>query len=452
MINYPTSICFSLFIIFGLLLALPEGLYAQKNDRRSDAKKSTSADGEYYGERIVDYTTRIYDNEIQTVILHSSASELEPPIIMLNGAEQIVVRFDDLSETMRDMSYTIEHCTYDWKKSDLQRMDYSTGFNADVIYDYEFSFNTLRNYTHYNIAVPNDRINLTRSGNYVLKVWANGDEDNVMFVARFMVVEPLVIIEETIRPSSVVSERRQKQEIDLTVQLNGISSMNPYAEIELILMQNFRWDNERRGVKPSFIKDNVLTYDYQRELTFEGGNEYRFFDAKSVRYRSEQVAEVKLQDGGYHIYLSPDKRRAFKQYNFNNDINGRFLIKNDDMQNAHLESDYVMVHFSMPVDAMIGSGNMYLMGQLSNWTLDKNYRMEYNPSTLAYEKMLMLKQGYYNYLYLWQGVNAGEGSPELTEGNHSEAENEYIALIYFKDRSTFADRLVGFKKFSNFSK
>jgi len=76
--------------------------------------------------------------------------------------------------------------------------------------------------------------------------------------------------------------------------------------------------------------------------------------------------------------------------------------------------------------------------------------LDYNPETTAYEKVIMLKQGYYNYMYLWEYASAESATTEMTEGNHSEAENEYFALIYFKDRSSFADRLIGFKKFSNY--
>ncbi len=433
----PLSFCRKAFLLQALL---------------STSLLATAQDNEYYGERVIDYTTRIYDPEIRTVILHSSGSELEPPIIFLKGSEHIVLRFDDLSEDVREMHYAFEHCTHDWKQSDLQKMDYQRGFNSDVIFDYDFSFNTLVKFTHYELTFPNDRISFTRSGNYIVKVYADGDESDLLFVARFMVVEPKCSVEEVIRPSSVVSERRQRQEVDLKVNLGGLRTMNPYDEIELVLMQNFRWDNAKTGVKPSMIKDNVLVYDYQRELTFDGTNEFRFFDAKSVRYRSQQVADVRLEDDGYHIVLSPDKSRAYKQYIFNNDINGRFLIKNDDMDDAHLESDYVHVHFHMPVDAMFGSGNMYIFGQLSNWTLSNDFRLDYNHDKLSYEKLIMLKQGYYNYMYLWQYAKSDEATTQLTEGNHADTENEYLALIYFKDRSTFADRLVGFKKFSNYKR
>ncbi len=415
---------------------------SQKKVRIDDAKPG------YYDDKVVDYTNRKYDEEIRTIILHSSASELEPPIINLGGSETLILRFDDLSEDVREMNYTFEHCSHDWKSSELQLMDFQEGFNSDIIANYQFSFNTVRNYTNYRLEFPNDRIRFTRSGNYIIKIYANNDPEDIMFVARFMIVEPRAIIDPTVRNSSVVSERDRRQEIDINVNLGNVPTTNPFGDIELVVLQNFRWDNAKRGVKPSFVKDNTLIYDYQNELTFDGGNEFRFFDAKSVRYRSEHVSEVKLEPDGYHIYLTPQKSRAYSQYMFQRDINGRLLVKNDDMQDAHLESDYVQVHFTMPVDAMLGNGNVFIFGQLSNWSLNKDFRMNYNAEDKAYEKTILLKQGYYNYMYLWQYVNNEVGETALTEGNHSQTENEYLILVYFKDQSFFSDRLIGFKKFS----
>jgi hypothetical protein len=437
-----------ILILLILTCAVQHPLYSQKGTKPPRQEREQS----WYDEKNVDYTTRIYDSSIHTLLVHNSLSELEWPIIPFNGSEKVVLRFDDLGPDLREMHYTFVHCTHNWQPSDLLPMDYLTGFNSDIIQEFDYSFNTTRSYTHYRLEFPNDRIGITRSGNYIIKVYADGDQRNLILTARFMVFEPRSTIAPVVRPSSVVAERDYRQEVDLDITLQaGLQIMNPYTDVELVLLQNFRWDNAKTGVKPSFIKDNKLTYDYQRELTFDGGNEFRFFDAKSLRYRSERVQEVKLEPDGYHIVLAPDPRRGHLQYIFQNDINGRLLVKNDDMQNAHLESDYVTVHFTVPSDAMLGPGNMYLYGQLSNWKIDKDFRLAYNEEHARFEKTLLLKQGYYNYKYLWQYARA-EASEDLTEGNHSQTENEFVALVYFKDRSSFADRLIGFKKFSNFNR
>ncbi len=420
---------------------------AQKNKKQP----KTASEVEYYDEKHTEYENKIYDPDIHTVIIHARGSELDWPIINLSGMEKIILRFDDLSEDVRELSYTFEHCTHDWKKSDLLPMEYLEGYREDFIRNYNFSFNTTLSYTHFMLEFPNEQMKFTRSGNYIIKVFANGKQEDLLLTARFLVLENRSTITPRVRPSSVVSEREYMQEVDLTVNLSSLQVLNPYNDIELVVLQNFRWDNVKRGLKPSFIKDNQLVYDYQGELSFDGINEFRFFDAKSLRYRSEQVKEVVREADGYHIILTPDVRRSHLVYEFQNDINGRLLIKNDDMQNAHLESDYVTIHFSMPTDAMLGHGDMYLFGQLSQWELDKKFRLEYNAETSNFERNLLLKQGYYNYIYLWKPLNGGEAHTDFTEGNHSQTHNEYIVLVYFKDRSSFSDRLIGFKLFNSFN-
>jgi hypothetical protein len=253
-----------------------------------------------------------------------------------------------------------------------------------------------------------------------------------------------------VMPTRVVSERDYRQDVDLKVNLKGLETLNPYSDIELVVRQNFRWDNAIWNLKPSFVKDNVLIYDYQGKLTFDGTNEFRMFDAKSARYRSDKVSDVDLLEDGYHVYLSPDLMRGFMNYSFEPDINGRYLIKNDDMSDPHLESDYFTIHFTVPVDAPLGNGDLYVFGQLTNWKMNKDFRLKYNPDELNYELSIPLKQGLYNYQYLWRSKNDKEGRTDRTEGNHSEAENEYMVLVYFKDISNFSHRLVGYKLKSNY--
>ncbi|MFN2429215.1 MAG: DUF5103 domain-containing protein [Cryomorphaceae bacterium] len=422
----------------------------KRRAQREKELKELEAETAYYEEDFVDLETKIYDDKIKTLILHTTSSELQLPVINLNSDDQLVLRFDDLGENSRDMYYTFEHCSHDWEPSGLSKMDFIDGYNQDIINDFEFSFNTVHKYTNYKLEFPNSRVNLTRSGNYVIKVFTGGSEENVVLTARFMIVEPLTNISSDIKPSRVVSERDYRQEVDIEVNLQGLNVLNPYNDIELAVMQNFRWDDVRTNLKPSFVKDNILVYDYQGPITFDGTNEFRFFDAKSARYRSEKVQDVVLKDNGYHVYLSPDVPRAFMNYSFEQDINGKYIVKNDDMIYPHLESDYFHIHFTMPVDAPLGTGDMYIFGQVSNWKLKKEFRLDYNPEAMAYQKTIKLKQGLYNYMYLWQGKNQKKGSTDLTEGNHSNAENEYMIFVYFKDRSLFYDRLVGYKKVSNY--
>ena len=386
------------------------------------------------------------DEFIKTVLLHPKASELAPPIIPLEGDKKLILRFDDLSEHFREMSYAFRHCTYDWKLSDLQPMDYQEGFNTDLIGDYDFSFNTLVPYTHFYLEFPNDQIRLTRSGNYLIEVFADGNRDEVLFTARFMLTEDAASIAASVRKSSVVADRNYRQELEVEVNLGqNIQTLNPYDEVKLVVMQNRRRDNALVDIKPRFVKNNQLTYDFHDGLSFDGGNEYRRFDAKSFRYRTEEVRSVEERGGIYHVQLAPDIPRGYRQYSFENDINGKFLVQNDDMINPNLESDYGMFHFDVPVDAIFGRGTLFLYGQLSTWDLNQDFAMEYHPETMSYRLSKLLKQGYYNYAYLWKFDTSDRGSYNEVMGNHSDTENDYLIMVYFSDRSTHADRLLAVK-------
>ena len=69
-------------------------------------------------------------------------------------------------------------------------------------------------------------------------------------------------------------------------------------------MQNKRDDNAIRNLKPSFIRENELDYDYSKENVFSGGNEFRYFDIRTIRRNGENVVETKFIRPDYHINTS----------------------------------------------------------------------------------------------------------------------------------------------------
>ena len=57
----------------------------------------------------------------------------------------------------------------------------------------------------------------------------------------------------------------------------------------------------------------------------------------------------------------------------------------------------------------------------------------------------MVKQGYYNYQYLFVPKNKTVGITEIMEGNHWETENDYIVYVYYRPDGAIADKLIGVK-------
>ena len=49
--------------------------------------------------------------------------------------------------------------------------EYLEGFYEEPITDYQFSFNTIQNYVHYQTVIPSANLKPTLSGNYLLIVF-----------------------------------------------------------------------------------------------------------------------------------------------------------------------------------------------------------------------------------------------------------------------------------------
>jgi hypothetical protein len=209
-------------------------------------------------------------------------------------------------------------------------------------------------------------------------------------------------------------------------------------------LQNGRWDNAKNNLKPDFYSVNELKYSsLSNKNIFTGGNEFRNFDIRSLRYQTQYVKSIDYVGPGYNVFLFPSEDREFKPYFYNPDFNGKYYIAVQEGKNFETDADYVNVFFTLPSRQMIAGGKMYISGALNNWSFDKNNLMTYNSSTGQYECVMLLKQGYYNYEYSFLKDGTTDGSVSIFEGNHYETENDYIVLIYYRNPQDRYDRLIG---------
>ncbi|TAJ09405.1 DUF5103 domain-containing protein [Marinilabiliaceae bacterium JC017] len=380
---------------------------------------------------------------IKTVQLHKKDWPLSYPIINIRAKEQLQLSFDDFSTESRNYYYTVTHCNASWEESDLMETDFMSGFTSNPLDDYQFSFNTTFDYTHYNLFFPNDNMQLLLSGNYIIKVYEDNDRDNPVLTRPFMVYEPLVNIVPQIKYSVNSSLRKAMQEVDFTIHHPNFTITNPIEEIKVVVQQNGRIDNQITDLKPLFIRPGELVYDYNRENLFEGGNEFRWLDIRSTRFAPEYVENIEFHPPHYHFALFPDQHRNDKSYFYKEDFNGRYYIETREKRDHEIEADYVFVHFSLPVKQPFLDGAVYINGAITNWQLNEKTQMTYNPQNMSYEKTLLLKQGFYNYQLLFKSLNTKKGKLQRIEGSFGQTENDYLILVYYSGFGDYYDRLIG---------
>jgi hypothetical protein len=406
---------------------------------------------DYGGDNTLRYEDYIYKSSIRTVQLYETSWEFAQPLIKFNSGEQLHLSFDDLDADQKQYSMTVVHCDAKWNPSDLMIQEYIQGFYDLNILNFNFSVNTLQKYTHYSIVFPTQNMQLTKSGNYIVYVYQNGDKNKLVLSRRFMVLDEKVSVIGNIKQAIGNDEQYEKQHLDFSVVNTSYNITNSHVDLKVVISQNYRWDNAVYDIKPTFNTPTQLTYSLDDMSTFNGGNEFRYFDLRSLRTYTERVKSIyKDSTNHYRADLMSDENRSNQGYIFYNDLNGGFLIKNKDMAfNQDIEADYVNVNFFMPFDNPTPEGNFYVLGKLSNWKLDKGNRMSYNYKRGGYECNLLIKQGYYNYIYAFLKDKSKAGDETLTEGNHWETENDYIIYVYHRTRGTYYDQLIGVRKFNS---
>ena len=385
------------------------------------------------------------EGKIKSVRLHREEWNLSYPIIKLGSGEKLVLHFDRLGETIETYYYTFIHCDKDWNPGSVFESEYLDGFTENQIQDYKMSFNTTVNYTHYSLSFPNDDVSFKISGNYIIKVYPFGEPDEPIITKRFMVSEGTAEISASILRSKLTGYYLTGQQIDFRVNHSSLDILDPYNTVFSTILKNGRWDNARTNLKPDFTSNYSLEYNGITDLNiFPAGSEYRYFDIKSIRYQSEYVKTIENIFGYYHVKLRESENRAAKPYFYWQDFNGKYYIAYQEGIDPHTDADYVYVYFTLPSGLPVDK-DIYIYGELSEWQMDGKNKMKYNTERGAYECRLLLKQGWYNYMYAVKSKDQSESIFSKFEGDHYETENDYLILSYYRDPNGRYDRLIAHK-------
>lgn len=390
---------------------------------------------------------RILDPSIHTVLIHPNGNPLAAPVIFLNTGATLQISFDDFNDSYQDYSFAIELLDSNWHSINMNEFEYVKGFNQNRINNFSVSSIATQKYIHYQFSFPNNYCSPKLSGNYILKVFKNGDKNNIVFTRRFYVVENLVNINAQVQEPFDGAISKTHQRIKASVDVRNIPNFQN-NQLTLKVVQNYRYNDAKTTTSPSFLRNSTLDFNNDGELVFPAGKEARWLDLQSLLLRSDRVAAINNKDGRTIIMVKPDGTRSNLLYNTFKDLNGGYLIMNTDNLQSENQNDYAQVHFTYVPNNNIPylDQKLYLVGSLTNNILDVNAEMQFDVKTGAYQKTLLLKQGYYSYHYILRDRNTPNDMDDFTEteGNHFETENNYIILVYYHAPGTLNDQLVGF--------
>ena len=391
---------------------------------------------------------------VKTVTLYKNGVELEPPVLTLGSEDRLLLRFDVLGAETENYRYRIRHCNSRWEVDDLEPYEFLNGFEEAPIENYNSSFTTLTDYVNYYQYIPSQYSRFLASGNYVLTVFPQDNPDSIILSRRFYVVEGTMKADVSVTTPYDNASLLERREVDVAVSINTDyrgdafpPSLNP-AWCEVVVQQNGRVDNMRRLPFSGYERGDLM-YRNRKENVFDCGNTFRWFDISNIRTTMYNIVQIEEFGGEWYAMLKPLEDRSGGNFITERVLNGGMKVNVWDRTNKQTEADYVYVNFMLPMRYPFMNGNIYVVGDLTQWCMDEHSRMEYNPERKCYELRLMLKQGYYAYQLLFVPVGESEGMTATLEGDHYETPNRYSVFVYYRAPNDRYDRLAAYKRNEN---
>lgn len=410
---------FSALLITQILLFSPIQLTAQQKD--------------------LIYDNHAYEASIRSVQLlpqgNGISDRFAPSVKNIQERINLVLEFDDLAQDADYYFVRFIHCNADWTPSDFRSGMFVQGFNEFEIVDFEFSSESKVNYVHYTFPLPTFK----KTGNYLAVVYRDRKKEDLVLTRRFMIYENKALVGARVLRSSSVSNRMTHQRIETTVNYGAVRATDPRKDIKVMVRQNQRADKEK-PLQPTFLDENQSVLKYQNlgdENDFAGGNEFRFFDLSTINASGRNVGNVYFEDNRPVAQLMPDKRRR-EGYFQNLDLNGQFYIRDSEGRNTAITAEYVQTRFTLQMPK--SRTGMYILGAFNGWRKNKASRMTYDEESGSYTHQILLKQGWYNYMY-WSADPLDE---QEIERNFFETENLYEVFVYFRAMGSRGDELIGY--------
>jgi hypothetical protein len=328
----------------------------------------------------------IFRPNIKSVRFHASGDQQAMPVYKLNSGDRLELHFDDMDANVKSYYYTYQLCDYDWNPVQLSAFDYIKGFTQQRITNYRYSSIAYTRYTHYQVILPEANSLPTRSGNYLLKVFLDGDTTKLAFTRAMLVLDSKAAIMAQFVQPFTPQFFKTHQRLKFTVNLTGLNAFGASQQVKVLVLQNNRWDNAQGHLPPTFVRGNSLEYNSENNFVFAAGKEWRWLDLRSFSLQSERVEKADYLKNATKIYVKPDIDRNAQKYMYYQDLNGQYQVITFDL-NPYWQGDYATVQFSyVTLDHQPYAGkDLYLFGQLTDYKLNEASKMQFNAEKGMYE-------------------------------------------------------------------
>lgn len=399
---------------------------ANEEDRRSE-KKAPVSKGLFLAPT---------DKEVRTIQVYRTGNETSTPLIRLGSGETITVSFDMLTSNSRPLTAYFYHANRDWKR-DLTPAEYLTTFQREDLLDYSISRVTDVAYTHYTYRFPTQGIDFRISGNYIVRITEQGMEDEVLFERPFFVSEQAMAL--NIRLDNVLIAGRGYTSIQPTVQFTPPTTHANAFDYGVCFVRNDRYQMARCSARTALAVLPDIAFYLEPEDSFQLTPASYFLDLSEIRVGG-RIESTDLSIQPPVVAVAPDYAR-FPGTGLAPFLNGQTVVDAvvRNVVDPEVSAEYAQVFFRfVPLGEVRASGRVVLTGSFNNWVFDEENMMDWNAEEGWYEGAVLLKQGHYEYHYLFDDPRLQEAAT----GAPPQFRNLYTTFVYLADVLLQSDRLL----------
>ena len=377
------------------------------------------------------------DSSVKTIQLHRRGIEQSVPVLSMGSGDQLQLAFDLLGRRGRPLTVYFYHANQTWVR-DLSPIEYMTGFAHDNLLDYQVSGPTEVAYVHYRYAFPTNGIDFKLSGNYILRVTEQGDEQAVLFERPFFVAEQSTPVDLGLQRVMVAGQGFAA--VQPTVAFTPPEDLrgNIFA-YNVCFIRNGRIDEQRCVDQPSLNQQPSLLYFLEPRAAYAPIGAAYFLDLSNLRVGS-RIARTNIGTNPDEVLLEPDYAR-FAGSGAEPLLAGQIVLRSDwtSTIDPEVNAEYVDVRFAyVPPDEQRLPGEVLLYGSFNGWRLETATSLAWVEEAGRYEGRLLLKQGQYEYRYYL----TDRATRNALQNRLPRPDNLYQAFIYFEDVRYQTDRLI----------
>ncbi len=420
-----------IILLVGLLALGCAGPDGVSNDQRTTASRGAGVTG---------FSPQPTAEDVRTVQLYRTGSEASLPVIALGSGQTLTLRFDTLDDGRGGpVSVQFFHTDRFWNQR-LMPVEYLRGFQSDDIRDYQQSAATRVRYTHYRYEFPNNVIEFTRSGNFIVRVTELGDDRAVLFERAFFISEETA--EVALDVQSGIGAGLGGPFMQPVARVRPPSRFaSPLYDFDVCFVREGRFEVTRCSQDPTLMGASLYQFFLPRDRAFEAPGPRYDLDL-SILGAGPQIAAVDLSVSPYRITLQADDVRFSPAFFDDQLLAGQPVIRGavQTLSRPETQAEYVATTFTfVPSERQRVAGRVLLTGSFNGWELNPAFEMQWDEESGTYVGTFLIKQGKYSYSYYVEDPVEQERRRRTVDLGRSTL---YTALVYLHEPTYNTDRLL----------